>query len=441
MTLHSVSFLFLFHGALTIIATPWPRDKSVQPAPRPTLPPHMVQANDRRLRRQLTMDLTTTTYNYFLPTTEAEETRATPTSSKSLASLTSRDTPPAAEISANNIDSGSNNALTSTPSSVIAAPQPIVSSPSNQTTPKGSKLNISAIIGGALACLALICITVLAVIYIVRKYRDEESSRQKQSIFGPENPKGSRSSTDSSVKNLQETQYPDPPDDRIHPNSGWGPSEAYGSEVQPNPHGPWEVLNEERPVELSDDNRPAELPDHSFLEMLPTVAQAPTRSDSWRPNDDGAAWGDLRPPPVLRDRLRWADNAAASQGIESRPCPLFTRRNVPGACHSPIMVPDDNMSRGRTGLVSSNFASSPWLNRSADTRLCSTPDGNSILKSPLGIDTQSTERTNAANSQPSQREIYRTHSTAASTASSGEIYTSSPRELRSLVEISQNHGS
>ncbi|KDN63546.1 hypothetical protein CSUB01_08913 [Colletotrichum sublineola] len=428
MSLHNFFFFFLFHGALTVTATPWPRDKSVQPVPRPTPPTHMVQESDRRLRRQLKMDLTTcgyssgnptlpitalkgfqcrvdaekglwglcnsavqevsdcnfpgycfdthtcekgcgktdqgssviattcthsrqycqtnllefeagmtfteigcgpaaTTYNYLVTTTESEEMRATPTSPKSLASPSSKNTPTAAKASLTIIDSGSNNALASTPSSV-PAPQPVVSSPSNQTTSKGSRLNISAIIGGALACLALICITILAVIYIVRKYRDEESSRQKRSIFGPDNPAGSRLSTDSSVVNLRETQYPDPPSDRIYPNAGWGPSEAYGSEVQPNRNGPWEILNEERPIELSDDNRPAELPDQSFLESLPTVAQAPTRTDSWRPNDDGAAWGDLRPPPVLRDRLRWADNAAASQGVESVPCSIFTDNNV-----------------------------------------------------------------------------------------------------------------
>ncbi|KAK1976572.1 hypothetical protein LZ30DRAFT_773998 [Colletotrichum cereale] len=539
MTFHNFSF-FLFHGALTVTATSWPRKKSVQPTPRPTPPPNVIQSKERRLRRQLKMDLTTcgysegnptlpitaskglqcrvdvgkglwglcssgvqgvsgcifpghcfdthtcekgcgktdqgssvisttcaqsgqycqtnllafeadmtftkigcgpvaTTYNYLLTTTASEETRATPTSSKSSASPALTNTLIAAEISTNITDLGSNNALASTPSSAIPVSQPVLSSSSNGTTSKGSKLNIGAIIGGTLACLALICIAILAVIYIIRKHRDEESSRQKRSIFGPENPKGSRLSTDSNVANLQETQYPDPPGDRIHPNAGWGPSEAYGSEVQPNPHGPWEVLNEERPVELSDDNRPAELPDHAFLETLPTVAQAPTRPDSWRPNDDGAAWGDLRPPPVLRDRLRWTDNAAASHGVESVPCPLFTGNNVFGASSSPIMVPDDKRAHDRTGLVSSNFASLLWPNRGADIEPHSPPDGRTLVAPPLRIDTENTERMNTENSQPSQRGMHRTNSTAASIASSGEIYTSSPRGLRSLMEHSENH--
>ncbi|KAK1589611.1 uncharacterized protein LY79DRAFT_236106 [Colletotrichum navitas] len=544
---HFFCFFFLLHGAPTTTATPWPRDESVQPAPQPTPPPHMVQANYGRMRRQLEMDLTTcgysdgnptlpitalegfqcrvdegnglwglcnsgvrevsdcnfpgycfdthtcekgcgktdqgsnaisttctqsgqycqtnllafqadmtfteigcgpaaTTYNYFLTATESGERRATATSSKSQASPTSKNIPSPIDISKNIRDSGSSNALASISSAVSPAPQPVVSSPSNETTPKRSKLNISAIIGGTLACLALICITILAVIYLVRKYRDEESSRQKRSIFGPENINGTRPSTDSSVVNLQETQYPDPPNDRIHPNAGWGPSEAYGSEVQPNPHGPWEVLNEERPVELSDDNRPAELPDHSFLESLPTIAQAPTRSDSWRPNDDGAAWGDLRPPPVMRDRLRWANNAAASQGVESVPSPLFSRKNVSRGYRSPIMVPDDQRARGRNRLVSSSFASSLWLNRRADVRPHSTPNGRPIVEPTLHVNTESieresTERMNTVDSLPSQRGMYRTRSATASIASSGEIYTSSPREMRSLMERSQDHGS
>lgn len=315
-----------------------------------------------------------------------------------------------------------------------------MSPPSNVSSSKGPKLNISAIIGGVLACLALICITILAVIYIVRKHKREESSRQKRRIFElpRKGSKTSKTSTDSTENSLHETQYPDPPDDRVHPEAGWGPSEAYGSEVQPNPHGPWEMFNEERPVELSDENRPAELPDHNFLETLPTIAQAPTRQDSWRPNDDGAAWGDLRPPPRLRDRLRWTANGTAVRGVESGPCALTVGNGmVAGERSNPIMVPDEDGVRGRSGIVSSNFASSLRPSRNGDGEANPTNNARHIAAS-LHVNTGSPARRNTTHPHPSQRSILRTQSTAISVASSGEIYTSSPREVRTLVERSEN---
>ncbi|KZL70269.1 hypothetical protein CT0861_02038 [Colletotrichum tofieldiae] len=383
------------------------------------------------------------TYNFLLTTTESEETSVTPTTSKSSASPTSTSIPITTEISTSTADSSSNSALASTPSAANTASQPSASSPSNGNGSKGSKLNISAIIGGVLACLALICITILTVIYIVRKHRREESSRQKRRIFElpRKSSKSSKSSTDSTVTTLQETQYPDPPDDRVHPEAGWGPSEAYGSEVQPNPHGPWEVLNEEIPVELSDDNRPAELPDHNFLETLPTVAQAPTRQDSWRPNDDGAAWGDLRAPPRLRDRLRWTDNAAASRGVESDSGSRVAINDMLGERGKTIMVPDDDRVRGRPGMVSSNFASSSWPDQNVNTKSHLTANAKAMVASSLCVNAEGAERRNTASSQSSQHDMYRTHSTAASVASSGEIYTSSPRALRSLMGRPENQAS
>ncbi|KAJ0159495.1 hypothetical protein CTA2_9580 [Colletotrichum tanaceti] len=374
------------------------------------------------------------TYNFLVTTTESEETSATPTSPESLASSTSTNQP-TTTITSTSAGSSSTTWLEATPGAENTASKPSVSSPSNVSSPKGPKLNISAIIGGVLACLALICITILAVIYIVRKHKREESSRQKRRVFElpRKGSKTSKISTDSTDNSLHETQYPDPPDDRVHPEAGWGPSEAYGSEVQPNPHGPWEMLNEERPVELSDENRPVELPDHEFLETLPTIAQAPTRQDSWRPNDDGAAWGDLRPPPRLRDRLRWTENGTAVRGVDPGPFPVTVGNGMfVGERSNPIMAPDDDGVRGRSGIVSSNFASSPRPNRNGGR--ATRPTKSVRQMASLHVNTESPARRNTTHSHPSQRSILRTQSTAISVASSGEIYTSSPREIRALVE-------
>ncbi|TDZ41332.1 hypothetical protein CTRI78_v009729 [Colletotrichum trifolii] len=239
--------------------------------------------------------------------------------------------------------------------------QPTSSSTPGSNSSKGSPLNLSAIVAGVLGGLALICITIIAVICIVRRQRQKDPNvkrfpKQKRGFFVLRR-KSSQNSTSSSsvgVVALDDTRYPDPPDDKAHPEAGWGPSEAYGSEVQPH-RGPWELLNDERPTELSDHNRPAELPDYAFLETLPTVAQAPTRQDSWRPNDDGAAWGDVRPPPRVRDRLRYAAAAGAAPQDVGPTAGAGARDGRDGAAESP--------RGGRTGTMAANFASSAWDGR------------------------------------------------------------------------------
>ncbi|TQN71583.1 hypothetical protein CSHISOI_03915 [Colletotrichum shisoi] len=218
---------------------------------------------------------------------------------------------------------------TSVPSQTVStSTTEATSTKPGDATSSGSGTNLAAIIGGVLGSLALICITIILVIYIIRSNKEEKRKTAAfNTVINPHRPdqdsqkprkrglltlSGTKRRTQDSdvsslsgvtLNNAQETLYPDPPDDKAHPEAGWGPSEAQGSEVQRYPRGPWELNNETRPSEMSDYNRPAELPDYTFLKTLPTIPQAPTRQDSWRPNDDGAAWGDMRLHPRLRDRL------------------------------------------------------------------------------------------------------------------------------------------
>ncbi|KAF0315477.1 hypothetical protein GQ607_017302 [Colletotrichum asianum] len=302
---------------------------------------------------------------------------------------------------------------TSIPSATSTTPTPTTTS----TTPaessnSGSRLNLAAIIAGVLGGLALICITIILVIYIVRNNRKETGNQAPMSKPNPSKPKRSfltvskRTTKDSDVSSedtiiLNDTQYPEPPDDKAHPEAGWGPSEAQGSEVQ-RYRGPWEMLNEDRPLEMSDHNRPAELPDYKFLETLPTIPQAPTRQDSWRPNDDGAAWGDVRPPPRLGDRLRYTATTR----------PVTYRHNPPNSADG--WTPGDVNARqafghqrdDRTGM-SANFAGPGWDRMDEDI----------------------TTRVGDASKQSQRRVVGRSPSNMTSVSSHASIYTSSPARL------------
>ncbi|KAF9882404.1 hypothetical protein CkaCkLH20_00440 [Colletotrichum karsti] len=304
---------------------------------------------------------------------------------------------------------------TSIPQATTAtsSPTPTSTEPTDSSS-SGPRLNLGAIVAGILGGLALICITIILVIYIVRNNRSEKSNRPPISRPRPQKPKWSflavskRNTKDSDVSSedtitLHETPYPDPPDNKAHPEAGWGPSEAYGSEVAPH-RGPWEMLNEERSHEMSDHNRPAELPDHAFLETLPTIPQAPTRQDSWRPNDDGAAWGDLRAPPRIRDRLRYASpQTAAAEGLSGN-------------------------------VAAANFAAPGWGRRDDHTR-APVPYGQSadIRRQKTSAGRQEMAQGPAMSDDGMRQAQHRTGggipSATASVSSHGSLYTSSPTKF------------
>ncbi|TDZ14340.1 hypothetical protein Cob_v012723 [Colletotrichum orbiculare MAFF 240422] len=308
------------------------------------------------------VDETTTPASSPEPSTSSEPQSSEPQSSGPASSEQTKSSSSASlPESSTETTSTASSTASSTPSLAIPAPSSTPTEPPN--TSSGPRLNIAAIIGGVLGGLALICITTILVIYIVRTNRREKRLNPKNpkpkpklsfiTISSNRKTRDSDASSEDTIR-LDDTRYPDPPDDKAHPEAGWGPSEAYGSEVQPH-RGPWELLNDERPTELSDHNRPAELPDYAFLETLPTVAQAPTRQDSWRPNDDGAAWGDVRPPPRVRDRLRYAAAAGAAPQDVGPGARAGARDGRDGAAEC--------TRGGRTGTMAANFASSAWDGR------------------------------------------------------------------------------
>ncbi|EFQ28359.1 hypothetical protein CGRA01v4_12012 [Colletotrichum graminicola] len=100
--------------------------------------------------------------------------------------------------------------------------------------------NTGAIVGGVVGGVAMICITVVAAVYLLR--RNKNSKEHRKTRTGRHLPWG-RSSSEPPAYGLSEADQADQADTQVQSKiyAGWGPSEMHGSEPWRNPTAPAEL--------------------------------------------------------------------------------------------------------------------------------------------------------------------------------------------------------
>ncbi|KAJ0324863.1 hypothetical protein COL5a_007632 [Colletotrichum fioriniae] len=121
----------------------------------------------------------------------------------------------------------------------------------NKSSPEGSS-NTAAIVGGVVGGVAIICVTVIVAIYIMRRNKratEEEPQEKRGSRFrswGRSSSKPPNYEQSEAVRT--DTQGFDAGQNKIY--AGWGPSEVYGSEPRRDPTAAPVELPGASPVEL-----------------------------------------------------------------------------------------------------------------------------------------------------------------------------------------------